>query len=436
LLETIRSFGLERLAAFGEEETVRARHLAHYRDLSERYERDRFTPRQLEWIARLTAEHANLRAALEFGLSSPDDAAVAMEIAARLWNFWFAGGYLREGLRWLERALAVNPEPSPGRGRALWTCAFLSAQSGKAEQAAQTLAEGWALAEELGDPLLRAHLALADGQAALFTGDLVAAVAHLEAALREHRELGDLQGVADSLILLAGVRFFLQDPSGADAAQEVLELCEQHGTEWTKTYALWAVALHHWLAGDSQAGLTAARDAMRMERTARDWTGVAYLLEVLAWCAGALGEAERCAKLLGGAVTTWRLSGARADDAPPYHAIDELVAQQGIAAIGREAFEAARAAGMSLTVEELFDLALDEETERGVPEVQGGREEDPLTPREREIAGLVAEGLTNRQIAARLTISPRTAEGHVERILSKLGFTSRTQIVAWMTGRR
>ena len=59
-----------------------------------------------------------------------------------------------------------------------------------------------------------------------------------------------------------------------------------------------------------------------------------------------------------------------------------------------------------------------------------------LTPRERQVARLVSEGLTNREIADRLVISTRTAEGHVERILAKLGFTSRTQVVALVNGRR
>jgi non-specific serine/threonine protein kinase len=55
-----------------------------------------------------------------------------------------------------------------------------------------------------------------------------------------------------------------------------------------------------------------------------------------------------------------------------------------------------------------------------------------LTKREREVADLVAQGLTNKQIAAKLVISLRTAQGHVEHILTKLGFTSRTQIAAWV----
>ncbi|MFQ6398768.1 response regulator transcription factor [Nocardia sp. KC 131] len=55
-----------------------------------------------------------------------------------------------------------------------------------------------------------------------------------------------------------------------------------------------------------------------------------------------------------------------------------------------------------------------------------------LTKRERQVADLITRGLTNNQIAAELVISPRTAAGHVEHILTKLGFTSRAQIAAWI----
>jgi DNA-binding NarL/FixJ family response regulator len=60
----------------------------------------------------------------------------------------------------------------------------------------------------------------------------------------------------------------------------------------------------------------------------------------------------------------------------------------------------------------------------------------PLTRREHEIAGLVARGLTNRQIGAALHISERTVESHVQHILAKLGLRTRTQIVTWRTGSR
>jgi DNA-binding NarL/FixJ family response regulator len=83
--------------------------------------------------------------------------------------------------------------------------------------------------------------------------------------------------------------------------------------------------------------------------------------------------------------------------------------------------------------EQLVSLAL-EETEPAVAPYPSRDHRAELTPRESEIAGLVAQGLSNKGIASKLVISQRTAETHVEHILMKLGFTSRAQIAAWVVG--
>ncbi|MFC7614018.1 LuxR C-terminal-related transcriptional regulator [Actinokineospora soli] len=98
---------------------------------------------------------------------------------------------------------------------------------------------------------------------------------------------------------------------------------------------------------------------------------------------------------------------------------------QARAALGA-AFEPAFAAGRALTDDGVADLALSD---------GAARSDDPLTPREAEIARLVAQGMTNRDIASRLVISPRTADTHVGNILKKLGFTTRVQLVAWVAAR-
>ena len=60
----------------------------------------------------------------------------------------------------------------------------------------------------------------------------------------------------------------------------------------------------------------------------------------------------------------------------------------------------------------------------------------PLTRRERQVANLITEGLSNREIAAALVVSRRTAESHVEHILTKLGFTRRAQVASWTAAQR
>lgn len=93
-------------------------------------------------------------------------------------------------------------------------------------------------------------------------------------------------------------------------------------------------------------------------------------------------------------------------------------------AVGTARAEIARGAGREL----LFDQALALATGATVDLTT-----NPLTVREREVAALVAEGLTNRAIAERLVVSERTVEGHVAHTLAKLGFTTRSQVATWFT---
>jgi DNA-binding NarL/FixJ family response regulator len=102
------------------------------------------------------------------------------------------------------------------------------------------------------------------------------------------------------------------------------------------------------------------------------------------------------------------------------------------------------AGGKAMSLEQAIEYALSDEEEWEpptlvtVPEQQRQPDERPerLTRREREVALLVARGLTNRQIASELSVSRSTANNHVARILRKLGLRSRAQIAAWVTERR
>ncbi|MEU5884123.1 helix-turn-helix transcriptional regulator [Spirillospora sp. NPDC047279] len=104
--------------------------------------------------------------------------------------------------------------------------------------------------------------------------------------------------------------------------------------------------------------------------------------------------------------------------------LDELAT-----AMGEEAFAAARARGAALSDAEAIRVVRGEPSRAATASAPGER--SPLTKRELQVAGLVAQGLSNRQIAERLVISKRTADSHLEHILAKLGFISRPQIAAW-----
>jgi DNA-binding NarL/FixJ family response regulator len=92
---------------------------------------------------------------------------------------------------------------------------------------------------------------------------------------------------------------------------------------------------------------------------------------------------------------------------------------------------------LELPAEDAFAYALQHSPAPAVPAMPAPTAPEPgtapLTPWEMQVARLLAGGRTNKEIAAQLVISQRTAEGHVERILTKLGFTSRAEVAAWVT---
>jgi len=115
---------------------------------------------------------------------------------------------------------------------------------------------------------------------------------------------------------------------------------------------------------------------------------------------------------------------------PSLQADHEQCERQTRRALTGRTYDAAFRTGKSLSFEGAVAYALDERAE--APEQPFVSAATTLTRRERQVADLVTQGLTNKAIADRLVISQRTAQGHVEHVLAKLGFTSRTQIAAWV----
>jgi DNA-binding NarL/FixJ family response regulator len=160
-------------------------------------------------------------------------------------------------------------------------------------------------------------------------------------------------------------------------------------------------------------------------------------VEVLAWIAASGRQYERAAALLGAAASLWRSMGTTLDGHQPLAAYQRDCGRQARKALGERAFQAAYDRGLELPAEDAIGYALQLPKKRpGKPPAPSIPVQAPLSPREMQVARLVAEGCSNKQIAARLVISQRTAEGHVDHILTKLGFTSRVQVAAWIAASR
>ncbi|MEU6352325.1 LuxR C-terminal-related transcriptional regulator [Streptomyces sp. NPDC047072] len=428
MLETIRQYGRQRLADSGEEHRVELDHLDFYRRLAERIADDWYGPGQEEGLARLRAEHGNLRTALEHS-----DPRTALALVAALRFHWCADGFLGEGRRWLDRALAAAPEPTLARARALWVAAWAALLQGDHAAADRSLAEAGQLGERLGDPVVGAYVEGFRGTSALFRGQLAQAVSRYGRAVAAHEAVGDGPGALISLFQLAIAQAHTADRRAYGTGRRAVATAEAHGERWSRSYALWALGHDAWVRGDAEAGTELTRAGLDIQRGFNDYVGTALMMELLAWITASRGEHGRAARLLGSVRSLWRHIGTTVAAFGPHLAERHEQCTRSVArALGEEAYEAALTEGGAYDrPAPAITYALNTGP-TAPPAAEPPPGAGPLTRREREVAALVAQGMSNRRIAAALVLSPRTVDGHVEHILAKLGFSSRTQVAAWV----
>ncbi|MDN5913893.1 MAG: helix-turn-helix transcriptional regulator [Pseudonocardia sp.] len=222
-----------------------------------------------------------------------------------------------------------------------------------------------------------------------------------------------------------------------------MERASADGELWSRGYALWVAAISHLHLGDLPRARAAIAETMRIEQDFRDGVCTALRIEVCSWVVSASGRAADAAALSGMAASVWRRLGTSLHAFGPHattegnrHSslIDDQLGTSCAAAIRAEYGQVSVQEAVRLGIEIGVDGAGDDETARPLPQPgsRSPRASSPLTDRERQIAALIADGMSNRDIAAELTISVRTVDGHVERILRKLDFGSRTQVASWM----
>ncbi|NUW43812.1 ATP-binding protein [Nonomuraea rhodomycinica] len=427
LMETIRQYGRDRLRESGEEAELRRRHRAWYVDLATRMHHEWFGPAQVTWYQRMRLEHDNLRSALDHCLCTPGEAQQGMVLAAALRFYWIAADAPREARRWLDDLLAADPAPVPARLWALGVDARIAVLQSDFAVAAALLKEYRELARTLGDDTAEGGAAYVEGLAALLQSDLPEAERLLDAALACGRGAGDDMLVANALIYLGTTRSLLGRPAEAVGSfEECLSLCETREERWFRSYTLWTYGIEAWKQGDTRRAVEMERAAIRLKEPFKDPLGIALCAEALAWMAAGEGDGRRAATLLGGLEEIRRgFGGPLFGSLSIYHEACEEAAR---AAVGDRSFETAFRKGKAMSSAEVVAYAL---RDAGRGDERRG-ESSPLTQREMEIARLVARGMSNKAIAASLVIAQRTAEGHVENILSKLGFSSRVQIASWV----
>jgi predicted ATPase/DNA-binding CsgD family transcriptional regulator len=446
MLETVREFALEQLEARDEADLIRRWHASLYVALAETAEPQLTGPAQAEWLDRLESEQANLRAALAW--TTHNDAEQALRLAAALRIFWRNRGHLGEGRDWLERALASGEGTLESRARA-----FVAASS---------------ICNAQSDP--------------------TAALAFAEEARTISMHLGDQHGIAEALRRIAPFYLFqaLAEPpdetgfarAAALWAEELAlrrDLGDHHGLAWAQ-YNLGVAALNQALAaeppGDGARAAALFAEALPQLEALQDWDAVAVTLIDLGRATAIQADEVRAAGLFARAFEALERSGDQRNTvhvledvgrlalrtAQPERAtrllsaVDTLRKERGHGlltthrrgydrvrlearrVLGEGDFASAWDAGRTLDLEQAVALAKLALTTAMVPadapDQSALADDVGLTPREREVLALLAQGLSDREIATTLFLSPRTVGWHVTHLLTKLDVQSRAAAAA------
>jgi predicted ATPase/DNA-binding NarL/FixJ family response regulator len=483
MLETLHQYALERLLESGEEDEAHRRHAVHALALAEQADPELRGPHEREWSERLEDDIENLRAALRWTIERAE-AELTLRLGSALWLFWSVRGHLIEGLHWLEQALPLGgdagdgtPELLRARAGALNGAGNLAMARGEPARSATFHEESLVLRRRLGDTTGEAVSLNNLGIAARGLGNRALARDCFEQSLSRFRSLGDIFNAALSLLNLSRISHdegdqelattlvteslalfreagnaqgvgtslnklgeLARDRGELSAAtrfhDEALSVHRRRSDPWGIGISLTHLARVAAARPDPVATMALAAQALQALHEAGAGRDAVAALVLMAGVLCARGDAALGGRLLG-AVTRAHPEGL---SIPVERASFEQTVAAARAALSAEAFAAAWESGQQLTLDEAINLALatiespaHESSEPASP--PPGPTVDALSRREREVAALVADGLTNREIAEALTISETTVHSHISHILRNLGFRSRAQVAAWATER-
>ena len=362
MLDTVREYGAEWLRRLhgDEAERLRRRHRDYFIQLAEAGERDWFSPYQSDTFQRTQAEYANLRAAVEFSLTTPGEVQAGLRLAGTLWFYWVGCGHLGAGRQLLDRALALDPEPTPARAKALWVNGYIADLQGDYPRAIRMLEECKAQAMATGNAMAMAYAIHRIGCAALLQDQHARAEQLFTDALDRYAAVDELNSNVIMCQVERAMTIAFQGDLGRAFAlcDRVRRTCEEHGERWACSYALYVLSQAQRLSGDVRRATMLATDSLLTCHAFHDLLGMANSMELLALFAAEQGRAEQAANLQGGASMLWQsvgpqLFGSAFFGAP--HLECEALARE---VLGDAAYKAAFQSGSRLSLDETVSCAV------------------------------------------------------------------------------
>ncbi len=481
---TVRDYGLECLHESGEEELIQRAHANYYLALVEEAEPYLKGAQQLLWLRRLDRAQENLRAALSW-LITHEEGESALRFCIALWWYWQTRGYWSEGRRWLKAALAL---PSAGertsvRAKALSAAGELAGVQTDWQEAQQLLSESLTIFRELHDDGGYVLPLSILGWVLLMQGDPTA-VPLMKDCIAKCRMLGKKWDLARVVIRLGYYQQLHGDLEQAlTLTREGLTLSQEFEDRTLVTHALNNLAYWLYLHGDLEQAKAFAYEGLTLARELGDSAVILTSLETIGSIALAKGDLEQAiscftegyslARELGNELlVAWHLLGLARVAIAQYQLIravymfaaaevrydlnkqmspdqrDDYKRTVGSlhAQLGEQAFKAAWAEGRKMTLEQILAASDELEIPNGVTLVSsfqnidqpplGLDDANDLTPRELEVLNLVAQGLTDVQVAKQLVISSRTVNAHLTSIYRKINVSSRSAATRYAIDRK
>jgi len=429
LHETMREFARLKLAEAGEDAAVERSCTEHYRLMCMGSAADgRYL--NLDWLQWADLEIDNIRAVLQRCLMH-GEIACGIEISAALGWYWVTRA-TTEGIRWLNEFLGpedCHPDP---HGWAYFIRGFLAVVKADPEQARPALRTAVAAGRQAGGPALLSEALAMASIAENMAGDTAAAGRLLEEAQAAVTGVDYPPGTISVLQARALNGLFLGDlrtvkSAASQGVRVAREASDQYSLEMMQLN-LGSAAL---ISGDLGESRPLLEEALRLARVIDDRVGQFYLLGAIGCYAALSGHPIRATRLLGAAETARAEAGANV--MPFLASLYANAEKSAVVALGATRFAAEFEAGKRMGRDRAIRFALGEPI-HAAASASHGADTGMLAKREAEVARLVADGLSNKQIGARLFISERTVDSHVRSILNKLGFSSRAQIASWVAG--
>lgn len=439
LLEPVRQYALWHLRDQRERDRTFARHAAAYVSLAERAAPAIRGPEQERWLDRLSREQGNLRAALEWATDHADSR-TALRLSSALVPFWEAHGHLIEGLHWLHQTLAMNADGVDPvlrmqalRGAGRLTFQYAGGDAARYATAEALNRESLALAESIGDRNGIAWALTELGMVYRLQRDLSRSAEVLTQALDIFRVLDDVPGIAMAKLNLGSTIGYGLDTARSYALlSESLDLYRALGDQRFAAIACVLLSRSAMLQGDIDGALQLGAEAIEQHAHLGDRWFVAFDLMAMSDALLARSRPRDAVRLFAAAqALSVRLNSAGEVGTVTFRELVESIDSLRTATWFDRVWEEGQALDLTQVVEAV-QSTLRERTSARLDSASSTPTSMRLTRRELEVARLLAEGHTDRQIADALYVSTRTVGVHVHNILRKLELRSRVEVAGWL----